>query len=73
MVDRADVIAAVVTEACRRDPSLPEDAAAVLAAKALGSGLTDAAALARSLLDGEAGLDVSWVNAVAAAVAELGA
>ena len=45
----------------------------MLAAKALSSGLTDAAAVARALLDGEDGLDVSWVNAVAAAVAELGA
>jgi hypothetical protein len=69
VVDPSDVIAAVVADAQRRDPSLPEDAASVLAARALDSGLTDAADIARAVLDD--GVDVSWVNAVAAAVAEV--
>ena len=73
MVDRADVIAAVVADAQRRDPSLEHDAAAVLAAQALGSGSSDAAEIARTLLDRDSSLDVSWVNAVAAAVAGLDA
>lgn len=69
MVDPADVIAAVVADARRRDPSLPEDAASVLAVRALDTGLTEAAEIARVVLDD--GVDASWVNAVAAAVAEL--
>ena len=71
MVDRADALAAVVADARRRDPSLAEDAAAVLAAQALGTGLHDPAEIARALLDGDGALDVSWVNAVASAVAAL--
>lgn len=72
MVDPADVIAAVAADAQRRDPSLEPDAAAVLAAQALGSGSRDASEIARALLADDGSLDVSWVNAVAAAVAAVG-
>ena len=69
MADASDAIAAVVAEACRKDPSLPHETAALLAAKALGmSG--DAPQIARSLMEDE-GLDVSWANAVATSVVDL--
>jgi len=70
VADGADEIAAVVAEACRKDPSLPGDTAALLAAKALSVPGTDAPEIARALMADEA-LDVSWVNAVATSVAEL--
>jgi hypothetical protein len=67
----SDVIAAVVAEARRSDPSLPEDVAALLATQALGSGARDAPEIARALLDADGSVDVSWANAVATAVAGL--
>jgi hypothetical protein len=72
VVDLSDVIASVVAEARQKDPSLPEDVAALLAAKALDAGSADAPAIARRLLDDDASLDVSWVNAVATAVSGVG-
>ena len=70
MADGADAIAAVVAEACRKDPSLPDETAALLAAKALGAPGADAPEIARALMQDEA-LDVSWANAVATSVVEL--
>ena len=69
MVDLSDVIASVVAEARQKDPSLPEDVAALLAAQALELGSADAPAMARALLDRDGSLDPSWANAVATAAA----
>ena len=71
VVEPADVLAAVVADAQRRDPSLEPGAAALLAAEAIRSGSRDAAEIARVLLAHDGSADVSWVNAVAAAVAGL--
>lgn len=71
MTDGAEAVAAVVAEACRKDPSLPDDTAALLAAKALRVSGTDAPEIARALLDEQDSLDASWANAVATAVAQL--
>jgi hypothetical protein len=66
-----EILAAVVAEACRKDPSLPADAARVLADRALQTPVrADAPEIARTLLDTDDALDVSWVNAVATTVAE---
>jgi hypothetical protein len=66
-----EILATVVAEACRKDPSLPADAATSLAAAALQTPLrADAPEIARTLLATDSALDVSWVNAVATAVAE---
>ena len=70
MAQAAEAIAAVVAEACRNDPSLPDETAALLAAKALGTSGADAPEIARALMQDE-DLDVSWANAVATAVVEL--
>jgi hypothetical protein len=70
VAEATDVIAAVVAEACRKDPSLPGDKAALLAAKALDAPGADAPEIARALLQDEE-LDVSWANAVATSVVEL--
>jgi hypothetical protein len=65
-----EIVAAVVGEACRRDPSLPADVAQQLAEAALQTPAdADAPKIARLLLDQSPDLDVSWVNAVATTVA----
>lgn len=61
----------VAAAARAHDPSLDQEAAVVLATRALelvdGN---DSAALARALLVAAPGTDVSWVNAVASATVE---
>ncbi|MFN2539178.1 MAG: hypothetical protein ABR549_13665 [Mycobacteriales bacterium] len=72
MAHPPDLIATVVAEACRKDPSLPPEAAEQLARQALACDPgTDAPEIARSLLAKQDGLDVSWANAIATAVSEL--
>jgi hypothetical protein len=67
-----DVVATVVSEACRKDPSLPPDTARELARHALDSPTdADAPEIARLLLADHDDLDVSWANAVATTVADL--
>lgn len=64
-------MAAVVAEARRSDPSLPAEAAELLARAALESAAPDAAGISRALLDRQVDLDASWANAVATAVMAL--
>ncbi|MDX6266149.1 MAG: hypothetical protein QOD70_889 [Frankiales bacterium] len=70
--DMDEILASVVVDACRKDPSLPADAAQSLAATALQTPAdADAPEIARTLLATDTALDVSWVNAVATTVAEV--
>ena len=67
-----DLVSTVVGEACRKDPSLPADTALTLARAAFEAPVdADAPEIARALLAGHDGVDVSWANAVATTVAEL--
>ncbi|MCU1602911.1 MAG: hypothetical protein JWO22_3620 [Frankiales bacterium] len=67
-----EILAGVVSEARGKDPSLPAEAAAELASRALALPLdADAAEIARVLIEGDQALDVSWANAVATSVVGL--
>jgi hypothetical protein len=67
-----DAVAAIVAEACRKDPSLPADTALSLAQAALDSRPdADGPEIARLLLADHAALDASWANVIATTVADL--